>query len=116
LIVMRAPPGLLQPADSIALEMLAVSTVRWRKAEAQVAKRGALQCDTDRRGKLQRVAPWAKVAATELRLVLDLSRSLGLTPLARSSVRVAPVAREARSEFERLLDAPVPGDFPRRNA
>jgi len=87
--------------------MLAVHTVQWRAAVAMIAQHGALQRDGDRRGGPQRIAPWVKLAALESRVVLDLCRSLGLTPLARSSVRVPPPAAGKSVEeaaFEALLD------------
>jgi phage terminase small subunit len=73
-----------------------------------VAKRGVLQRDSDRRGGPERVAPWAKLAASEQRLVLDLSRALGLTPLSRSAVRVPPPQHtEPPSELEQILNEPA---------
>jgi hypothetical protein len=37
---------------------------------------------------------------------------MGLTPMARSGLYIPPQPERERSELERLMDEPVPGEFP----
>lgn len=102
-IVATAPHGLLQPCDRLLLENVCVQTVKVRKLAAMIERKGSVQRDRSHGG-MERTAAWVKAHRAEAALLAKFCTALGLTPLSRSGIYLAP-APDERNEFSRLLDS-----------
>jgi phage terminase small subunit len=93
------------------LELYVVAVDRWRQAVAIGDKKGFISQDV-RHKNTARVAPWERIERARSAQVAALAAAMGLTPMARSGLYIPPPERE-KSEFERLMDDPVPGEYSR---
>jgi P27 family predicted phage terminase small subunit len=110
--VESAPPGLLTRADRGVLELYVVAVDRWRQAVAIGDKKGFISQDVRHRN-TARVAPWERIERSRSAQVAALAAAMGLRPMARSGLYIPPQLEREKSEFERLMDEPVPGEYPR---
>lgn len=79
--------GLLTGVDRAALAVYCQAWARWVKAEGQVAKHGEV-VKTAAGNVMQN--PYLSIANRAMRQMRDMARELGMTPSARSQIRVAP--------------------------
>jgi len=98
-----APAGLITRADRGVLELYVVTYDRWRQAVVLCDKKGPITQDV-RHKHTARLAPWARLERALCTQVAELAGRLGLTPISRSGIYIPP-PREARTEFEKLLDS-----------
>jgi P27 family predicted phage terminase small subunit len=105
-----APPGLLTRPDRGVFELYVVAVDRWRQAVAIGDKKGFISQDV-RHKNTARVAPWERIERTRSAQVAALAAAMGLTPMARSGLYIPPQPEREKSELERLMDEPVPGDL-----
>jgi P27 family predicted phage terminase small subunit len=90
--------GLLSNLDGNALGMLCSAIARCAEAERQISANGMTV--TSPTG-IQRVSPWVHIANKTTALIITLTSEFGMTPAARTRVKVE-LPREP-DEFERYL-------------
>jgi P27 family predicted phage terminase small subunit len=108
--VQSAPPGLLTRVDRGVLELYVVAVDHWRQAVAMGDKKCFISQDV-RHKHTARVAPWERIERSRSARVAALAAAMGLTPMARSGLYIPPQPEREKSELERLMDEPVPGDL-----
>jgi P27 family predicted phage terminase small subunit len=96
------PMRLLTEADRSALAAYCTAYSRWVQAERQVRQYGAVVLSPNKKFPMK--SPYLTVADQALETMRKLMVEFGLTPSARSRIRV-PRDNEASSEFEVFLEA-----------
>ena len=97
--------GVLTKADGVALALLCTTFARWRLAEELLDEHGQVHPILDNNGdvKYLQQTPYVSIARNNAHALKGMLEQFGLTPSARSRIRVEPVKRapteDARTKY-----------------